>query len=191
MGNHWPGSWWIWTWSCHYCASAHSVSRVQIQDSSSGGKPGVLIPWCTYSCHVLEYRWWWRWWWWKWCWVVPMGGVWAGPWAVSAQLMQTMVYNNIFPVHSQFTSWTWNAVCRVWTWCFSRWIYPLQDGPGCGSIHLHQYNHVSPKTSRSSKHTACWDFFPQGRSSWQQNRILTVSWMCFPGNGWFKKCHRL
>ena len=67
------------------------------------------------------------------------------------------------PVHSQFTSWTWNAVCRVWTWCFSRWIYPLQDGPGCGSIHLHQYNHVSPKTSRSSKHTACWDFFPQGK----------------------------
>ena len=44
------------TWSCHYCVSAHSVSRVQIQDPSSGGKPGVLIPWCTYSCHVLEYR---------------------------------------------------------------------------------------------------------------------------------------
>ena len=50
------GHWWTWTWSCHYCASAHSVSRVQIQDPSSGGKSGVLIPWCTYSCHVLEYR---------------------------------------------------------------------------------------------------------------------------------------
>ena len=74
---------------------------------------------------------------------VPMGGVWAGPWAVSAQLMQTMVYNNSFPVHSQFASLTWNAVCRGWAWCFSRWICPLQDGPGCGSILLH---HSHPGT---------------------------------------------